>query len=219
MAAVFGLIDFLYPKFLWKNSKQDFFMLLVSFVVTLSFGIKEGIGAGVLISLLALIYRTSKPHIAVLGRLSGTNDFRNIDRFKEIEVRSDVLILRQDAQLYFANTSHFIESVKSEVQSKGDALRLVVLDCSSISSVDTTALQALKDLIEELNIREIGFYFSGLIGPVRDFFQKTGFTDEVGKNHFFIDIMSALNYLDDDSKKRNKQMLKQALQTNVFKEG
>lgn len=218
LIAVFGLIDVKYPIYLWKTSKQDFIMLLVTFVATITFGIKEGIGAGVVISLLALVYRTSKPHVAVLGRLPETEDYRNVNRFNEIEVRQDVLILRQDAQLYFANTAHFIETVKNEVKDKGTGLKLIVLHCGSISSVDTTALQALRDLIEELNVAGIGFYFSGLIGPVRDFFQRTGFTSDVGEDHFFVDVQSAIDYLDDDAKKRNKQMMKAALQTNVFKE-
>ncbi|MFT4898244.1 MAG: SulP family sulfate permease [Flavobacteriales bacterium] len=127
MVAVFGLIDFKYPVFLWKTKKQDFWMLLVSFVVTLTFGVKEGITAGVSISLIMLIYRTTQPHIAVLGRLKGTNDFRNVGRFEEIDVRDDVLVLRHDAQLYFANVTHFIDAVKKEVELKGAPLKVFVL--------------------------------------------------------------------------------------------
>lgn len=218
LVAVFGLIDLKLPVFLWKHKKQDFAMLIIAFIVTLTIGIKEGIGAGVLISILALIYRTSRPHIAVLGRLPNTDDFRNIKRFEEIEVRQDVLILRQDAQLYFANTDFFIDTVKEEIAKKGKDLKLVILHCGSISSVDSTALQALRDLIEELNNQEIGFYFSGLIGPVRDFFHTTGFTKEVGENHFFIDVQACLDYLDFGAKKNTKQMISQALQANTFKE-
>ena len=124
---MFGLIDFKYPVFLWKTKKQDFWMLLVSFVVTLTFGVKEGITAGVSISLIMLIYRTTQPHIAVLGRLKGTNDFRNVGRFEEIDVRDDVLVLRHDAQLYFANVTHFIDAVKKEVELKGAPLKVFVL--------------------------------------------------------------------------------------------
>lgn len=219
IVAVFGLIDISFSKFLWKTSKQEFSMLLGTFVVTLFFGIKEGIGVGVLISLLALVYRTSRPHIAVLGRLIGTEDYRNISRFKEIELREDVLIIRQDAQLYFANVSNFVEAVKEEAQKKGEGLKLIVFDASSVSSVDTTALEGLKELIEYQNSNGVGFYFTGVIGPVRDFFHKTGFTKELGWEHFFIDIPAAIDYLDHGAREKNKQMLKRAVQTNVFDEG
>ena len=218
MVAVFGLIDWKYPIFLWKSKKEDFIMLAVAFAVTLGLGIKEGIGAGVLVSLLMLVYRTSKPHIAVLGKLPETTDYRNIKRFENIEVRKDVLILRHDAQLYFANTSNFIETVKNEVHNKGKDLKLVVLDCGSISNIDATALLALKELIQELNKNNIGVYFSSVIGPVRDTFYKTNFMKEVGEKHFFKDVQSAIDYLDNGAKERNKQMLNIAIQTNVFQE-
>jgi SulP family sulfate permease len=218
MVAVFGLIDVKYPVFLWKSKKEDFIMLMVAFIVTLAFGIKEGIGAGVLVSILMLVYRVSRPHLAVLGRIPGTTDYRNINRFEDIEVRKDVLVLRHDAQLFFANTDNFVESVKREVEKKGPDLQLLVLHCGSISSIDATALQSLKDLIYELNKNNIGVYFSGLIGPVRDFLYKTGFTKEVGEERFFVDVDTAIDYLDTKARGRNKQMMDRALQTNVFKE-
>ncbi len=218
LVAVFGLIDFEYPKFLWKSKKEDFIMLAVAFGVTLGLGIKEGIGAGVLVSLLMLVYRTSKPHIAVLGKLPDTKDYRNINRFGKTETREDILILRQDAQLYFANTTHFIDTVKEEVAKKGDKLQLIIFHCGSISNVDSTALQALKELIQELNNNQIGVYFSGVIGPVRDFFHKTGFSEEVGIDHFFTDVQSAIEYLDNGSKAKSKQHISHALQTNIFSE-
>ena len=218
MVAVFGLIDIGYPLKLWKTSRQDFLMLLVAFVVTLGFGIKEGIGAGVLVSLGMLVYRTANPHVAVLGKLPDTTDYRNINRFEEIEVRADVLIIRHDAQLYFANINNFIDRIKSEVHKKGAELQLIVFHCGSVSNIDATAQLAIKELIQELNTNHIGVYFSGLIGPVRDYLHKTKFIEEIGEDHFFIDVESAINYLDTGSKKRSKQQLTRALQTDVFKE-
>lgn len=218
MVAVFGLIDFKYPVFLWKTKKQDFWMLIVSLIVTLMFGVKEGILAGVFISLIMLIYRTTQPHIAVLARLKGTNDFKNVGRFEEIELRDDVLVMRHDAQLYFANVTHFIDAVKKEVELKGMPLKLFVLHCGSISSIDATALQALKELIAELQLKGIQVAFSGLIGPVRDFLFKTKFIDELGVKHFYNDIQTAIDCFDNCLNEKQKQVFKHALQTNVFKE-
>ncbi len=218
LVAVLGLIDLKYPKYLFKTSKADFYMLSVAFVVTLAFGIKEGIGAGVLISLVTLIYKTTLPHIAVLGRLPNTKDYRNIGRFKEIEVRKDVLVIRHDAQLFFANSSNFIEVVKREVNKKGADLRLLVLHCGSISNIDATALQAIKELIQELQKRNIQVAFSGLIGPVRDFLYKTGFIKELGEKHFFIDVQSAIDCFDNCEENEFSPTFEHALQTNVFRE-
>ncbi len=218
MVAVFGLIDFEYPKFLWKTKKEDFLMLTVAFVVTLGFGIKEGIGAGVVISLLALIYRSTQPHIAVLGRLPGTKDFRNVERFTEIETKEDVLVMRHDAQLYFANVSNFIEAVKKEVDLKGDKLKFFVLHCGSISNIDATAFQDLSELVAELQAKGIQVAFSGLIGPVRDFFFKTGFIEALGEKHFFIDVDTAVSCYENCTEEEEVVAFKNALQTNVFKE-
>lgn len=218
LVAVFGLIDSKYPVFLWKTKRQDFWMLLIAFVVTLSFGIKEGIGAGVLISLIALVYRTTKPHMAVLGKLPGTEDYRNINRFKEIEERKDVLVLRHDAQLYFANSANFVEGVKKEVDLKGSDLKLLVFHCGSVSSIDSTALQALKELVFEIQSKDIIVAFSGLIGPVRDFLFKANFIQELGNNHFFIDVQKAIDWLDNGADENQKKAFEYALQTNVFKE-
>lgn len=215
--AVIGLLDFKYPVFLWNTNRQDFIMLAVAFTITLFVGIKEGIGAGVLISLIMLIYRTTLPHMAVLGKLPGTQDYRNVARFNEIEVLEEVLVLRHDAQLYFANINHFIESVKQAVFEKGESLQLLVLHCGSISSIDATALQEIKELIVELNKKGVEVAFSGMIGPVRDFLFKTGFMAEVGENHFFVDVESAINELKHG--KPSDKNFKYALQTNVFKEG
>lgn len=219
LVAVSGLVDLKTPLALWQNSRQDFFMLVVTFVVTLLVGVREGILAGVVLSLFALVYRTSKPHIAVLGRLPDSTEYRNVKRFHKVGVRQDVLILRQDAQLYFANASHFEEELFKQVSKRSHELKLVILHFGSVSSVDTTALQMLRDAIETLNKKQIGVYFTDVIGPVRDFFEQTGFTKEVGVFHFFTDVDTAVHYLDSNSKQNSRQMLRQALQTNVFKEG
>jgi len=217
IVAVFGLIDFKYPKFLWKANKEDFIMLSVAFIVTLSFGIKEGIGAGVLLSLGSMIYRSTKPHIAVLGRLPNTEDYRNVTRFKEIEIRHDVLIIRHDAQLYFANIDNFIDNIQIEIEKKSK-LKLLILHCGSISNIDSTALQGLKELIQELSKKEIGIAFSGVIGPVRDFLYRANFITELGEQHFFIDVQSAVDCLDDSEESLRNNNFSPALQNNVFRE-
>lgn len=196
MVAVFGLIDINYPKYLWRTSKEDFAMLMIALIITLSFGIVQGIGAGVVMSLIVMIYKSTKPHIAVLGQLKHNGAYRNAKRFDRAEVRNDILIIRHDAHLYFANTVNFVERVKQEIDKKGQALKLVIFHCGSISSIDTTALQSLTELIQELKYRNIETYFSGLIGPVQDFLHTSGFIKSIGDHHFFMDIQFAIDQFD-----------------------
>ena len=197
MVAVFGLIDIKYPLFLWKTRKEDLLMLLVSFITTLAVGIKEGIALSVVMSLVAMIYRSTKPHFAVLGKLPNTHVYRNVLRFENVEVREDILAIRYDANIYFANTNHFIESIKTEVAKKGDALKLVILQSNGIAHIDSSAYLALADLIEELDNQGIKFYFSGLIGPIRDYLARSGFEEIGEKEKCFIDIEVAISYFDE----------------------
>jgi SulP family sulfate permease len=196
MVAVFGLIDIKYPIFLWRTRKEDFIMLLIAFLVTLGVGIKEGIGFSVIISLIAMIYRTTKPHYAILGRFPDSKVFRNIERYDNLIIRDDILAIRYDSNLHFANTSHFIDSVKKHVKLKGDTLRLVILQANSISHIDSTAYLALTDLIEELEEQNIKVYFSNLIGPTRDFLERSGIDDVGEKEKTFVDVDTAIAFYD-----------------------
>ena len=196
MVAVFGLIDIKYPKFLWHTRKEDFLMLLLAFLITLTVGIKEGILITVLISLVAMIYRSTKPHYAVMGKFSDSKIYRNIERFDNLIIREDILVIRYDSDLYFANTSHFIDSFKKEVAIKGEKLKLVVLQANSIAHIDSSAYIALSELIAELDQQDITFYFSDLIGPTRDFLKRAGL-DKIGqKEKSFDDVDTAISFYD-----------------------
>ncbi len=220
MVAVFGLIDFKYPKYLWKASKADFLMFVTAFGVTLGVGIKEGIGVGVLISLLVLIYRSTKPHVAVLGKLPHSTDYRNITRFRAVEIRPEILVIRHDAQLFFANISNFLAVTQQALEQREleqkDRVKLFVLHCGSIPYVDATALQGLKELIQELQSNEVEVALTGLLGPVRDFLFKTGFVKEIGENHFFMDVQPAIDYFDNYGDFEIHRAPDEVLQTNVL---
>ena len=196
MVAVFGLIDLKFPVLLWKTKKEDLVMLLIAFGVTLGFGIKEGIGVSVVISLLAMIYRSTKPHYAVLGKMPDSKEYRNIERFPNVEIREDILVIRYDADLYFANTNHFVETLTEEVDKKGDKLKLIVLHGGSIAHMDTTAYQALAEFIQYVKKSGIEVHFAYVIGPTRDFLSKAGLRNIIGEDKFFLDIESAISAYD-----------------------
>jgi len=197
MVAVFGLIDIKEAVHLWHSNRTDLVMLLVTFVATLSLGIEQGIGVGVILSLAMVIYRTTRPHFAHLGRVPGTTIFRNTERFKDLEVRDDLLIVRFDAQLYFANTSYFRDNLERLAETKGDRLRAIIINAESINYVDSSAIHALEEIREEYANLGIPILFSGVKGPVRDAFEKAGLTDKIGKDHFFLSTHEAIQYLDE----------------------
>lgn len=195
IVAVFGLIDFKFPKYIWKVNRQDFLIYLGTFLVTLFVGIKEGVFAGVIISLLTILYRNAQPHYAILGKFPDSPAYRNVERFDTVDQRKDVLVIRYDSPLYFVNSANFLDEVRSEIEKRSD-VKFFVLHCGGISYIDVSALEKLNDLIDLFKNNDIQFAFSGMIGPVRDFLKKVGFMDKVGTHHFFIDVHSAVDCFD-----------------------
>jgi len=214
MVAVAGLFDYKEMINLWNTDKKDLLMLIVTFLATLGLGIEEGIGIGVLISLALVIYSSSKPHSAELGRLGSSITFRNINRYKEAKISDDIIIYRFDAPIYFANVEHFRESINQKIEKHGDALELIILDASAINSIDSTGVHMLTDLIDDLNRQGVRFYIAGAIGPVRDKLKKSGVVELMGKDTYFFDVNDALEYYKKSEVVRNKREFS-PLQTNV----
>lgn len=208
MVAVFGLIDFKYPLQLFKNRKDEFFLLIITFLITLIVGIKEGILLGVLISLLLLIYRTSLPHIAILGKIKNTSYFKNIDRFRlNTEVDDELLIVRFDAQLFFGNKDYFKKEIYKNIQDKGVTLKVIILNAESINYIDSSAVHMLKQIVLDLENKGIELLITGAIGPLRDILFDSGLTDIIGREHFFVTTNDAYNYYYLAHKKTTEQNL------------
>ncbi len=196
MVAVFGLIDLKEARHLWHSDRRDFIMLLVTFLATLSLGIEQGIGIGVLLSLGMVIYRTTRPHLAILGRIPDTPFYRNIDRFTNLEVRDDVLILRFDAQLYFANVNFFRNKIEELTEGREKQLKAVIISADSMNNIDSSGIHALEEVARDLEENGIRFFLVGVKGPVRDALERSGFTQKLGKDHFFLRIQDAIHHLD-----------------------
>ena len=212
ITAVLKLFNWRAAVTLWQTDKRDLIMMVVTFLATLFIGIEEGILTGIALSLAMMIFYTTRPHIAELGRIPGTSHYRNIRRFKEVELRNDVLILRFDAQLYFANAEYFREQIEDYRRRKGDDLRLIILNSYGISNIDSTAFATLFDIKDELAAKNVELYFIGVIGPVRDLFKSSKVVEKFGENHFFVSIQDALAYYEHQA---DAQHQKYALQSDV----
>ena len=187
LVAVYGLIDLKYPKQLLSQQKDEFVLLLVTFLTTLLIGISEGIIFGVLFSLVFLVYRISKPHIAILGKIKGMEYFKNVNRFSEdVEVHDEILMIRFDAQLFFANVGYFKQALMKEVHKKGPQLKYVILNAEPISYLDDTALKELHSMVEQLKGRNIIFKLAGAIGPIRDTLKKSGLIQVIGQENIYV---------------------------------
>jgi len=195
MVAVFGLIDYKEAIHLWKSNRTDFFLLVITFIATLTIGIEKGIGLGVILSLAMVILKTTRPHVAVLANIHGTHFYRNIIRFgKDVVLKEDMLIVRFDAQLYFANTTFFKDKLEELVAEKGDKLKLIIIDGESMNNLDSSGVHALLDVIDLYKSKGIEIAFSGMKGPVRDAMEKGGVIDKISFDHCFMSIQEAVDY-------------------------
>jgi len=195
MVAVFGLIDLNYPLQLYKNQKDEFILLLVTFFITLGVGIKEGILLGVLSSLILLVYRTSKPHIAVLGRIRNTHYFKNVLRFPDdTETFKEFLVLRFDAQLYFGNKEYFKKELLKQLEQNGKETQYIILNSEAISYIDSSAVFMLRQLINHLKRQNVRLIIAGSIGPTRDILYKTQLIDDIGKENLFVKTNEAFEH-------------------------
>ena len=193
IVAVLGLINIRMVKYLWLTDKADLGMLIATFLGTLFLGMQWGVLVGVGLSLLILLIKTARPHYAVLGKIPNEPHYKNVQRFPELETSDDILILRFDAGLYFANISYFKTVIKKEIIKKGDKLKAFFLNADSINNIDTTAIHALEEILDECHNRGINFYIIAVKGPVRDVMKKSTLMDKIGKDNFFLKTDHAIN--------------------------
>jgi len=197
MVAVFGLIDFSYPLELFKNRKDEFVLLIITFLTTLTIGIKEGILIGVLLSLLMMVYRTSIPHITIIARVNNTNYYKNILSFREsVQRREDILGIRIDSQLFFGNKDFFKKQLYKHIKNKGASLKLVIINTKAVNYIDSSGIHILKKIIKDLKSKKINIMFSGTSGPTRDILYKSGVIDILGKENLFLRSHEAEDYFD-----------------------
>lgn len=194
MVAVIRLINVRYAIDLYNTRRDEFFLLLITCLLTLFVGITEGILIGALLSLLLMVIRTSKPHYAVLAKVSGTNYYKNISRFEtDTKIDDDVLIMRFDAQLFFGNRDYFRKIVFEEVDKKPN-LKGFILVARGITYIDSSGLSTLSAIIKWFQEKDIVFMVAGAIGPARDVLQQSKLTDLIQEKNMFAKTADAVDY-------------------------
>ncbi|MGD8748847.1 MAG: sulfate permease [Balneolaceae bacterium] len=185
IVAVFGLINIEEFKFLFSTKKSEGFIAVFTAVCTLLIGIQEGILLGVVASMGNILYRYSHPNVAELGVIPGTRLFQNIDRHPEAKRINGILILRVDASFSFVNAEFFRDFILEKSRERNRSTHYVIIDGSSINTLDTTAAEQLRSMITMLRKWEIDLYITGLKGPVRDVIDKSGLRTFLGEDHYF----------------------------------
>jgi SulP family sulfate permease len=173
IVAVLSLVDLGAIRRVHAYSRSDFAAMAATVLVTLGWGVEPGIVAGVVLSLLLHLYRTSRPHMAVVGQVPGTEHYRNVERHAVL-TRPDILLIRVDESLYFAN-ARFLEDRIAALVAERPEMKHVVLMCSAVNAIDASALESLEEINRRLADAGIGFHLSEVKGPVMDRLETTDF--------------------------------------------
>jgi SulP family sulfate permease len=181
VVAVFKMVDIPGLARIGHINRTEIYIALITFGGVLIFGILAGVLIGAALSLIEILYRFTFPHMAVIGRIPGTNVFGDIDRHPENEAIPGVFIYRIDAPLIFANAESFKENFSKAFGQEHRPVNLVIIDLQSSPITDVTAVDMIRDLITELERKGIILRLAHASGQVRDVLRAAGIEDKVGK--------------------------------------
>ena len=182
IVAVLSLFDFSILKKTWGYSRADFIAVAATILLTLGLGVEIGVASGVAISVLLHLYKTSRPHVAEVGLVPGTQHFRNIHRHN-VETDPALVTLRVDESLYFVN-ARFLEDLVQKRVTNGSAIRNVILMFSAVNEVDYSALESLEAINHRLRDIGVGLHLSEVKGPVMDRLKRSHFIDDLNGEVF-----------------------------------
>lgn len=193
LVAVASLIDFKSIKHSWQYSKSDGSAQVATIIVVLAVGIEAGILAGVVLSLVLFLWRTSRPHMAIVGQVGYTEHYRNVLRH-EVRTDPEILLLRVDENLYFANTA-YLETRVQEIVADNPEVSQIVLICSAVNFIDTSAMETLEQLIDNFHQAGVTLHLAEVKGPIMDRLSRTDFLEHLTPGRVFISTHEAVKQL------------------------
>ena len=202
--AVSGLVDLRSIPETWRFSKADGASNAVTFLGVLVYGVEGGLVMGVLLSVLLYLWRTGHPNVAVVGRLPHSTEFRSIDRHK-VETWPEILLVRVDENLYFANVGHVTDMIGRELQQRPGARHLVLV-MSGVGFVDSSALQQLQLASDNLREANVTLHFADIKGPVMDRLRRTRIFEQIAPGQVFSTAQAAVSTLTRDVE-REKELI------------
>lgn len=187
ISAVYKLIDFATLKRMWDYDKFDAIAWIVTFSAVLLWDVQGGIILGAIVAIALHLYRTSQPHLTISESIENLANMDKLtDRLPDQlhhEINSQALSVRIDANLYFANAQYVYNFLNQTLRDCPE-VKVIVLECSAINFIDTSALEMLETLIANFKPLNINFYFSEVKSPVMQKLEQIGFVDFVGRDHF-----------------------------------
>lgn len=193
VVAVANLIDLKIVRETWVYNKIDAASLIVTFLAVLTIGVEMGIVIGAGLSIALYLWRTSQPHIAEVGRVGETEHFRNVLRH-DVQTDNDVLMIRVDESLYFANTAYLEDELLARVADHPQIKQLVLI-MNAVNFIDASALETLETLIGRLRDANVTLHMAEVKGPVMDGLQRVNFEETLGDGHIYLSTHEAIEDL------------------------
>ena len=189
---LFALDDF---RALWRIRRSEFWLGTATVAAVLVLGMLGGIVFAIGLSLLAALARVVRPHTAELGLVDGTETFRDLDRNPDAHAIPGILVYRIDDELFFANAAFFVRDVKAKLVASDPPATALVIDAEGVSDIDTTAIQQLDELLDDLDEADVAVAFARVRKPVRDMVQRSGMIDRLGGDDaIFLEVDDAVEH-------------------------
>lgn len=195
LVAVTSLFDWETVHHTWDYDKVDFISLAVTFVAVLIIGIESGILVGVATSIGLFLWRTSRPHVAVVGQIGDTEEYRNVLRH-DVKTQDNILAMRIDESLYFPN-AQYLEEVVLNTLADNPKVNHFILIFIAVNFIDSSALDILESLHYSLKLQNVNMSCAGVKGPVMDRLRHIGFVDRIGEDNFYLSTHEAFTTISD----------------------
>jgi SulP family sulfate permease len=185
IVAGYSLIDIQEFRSIYETRRSEFVLSVLTLVGVLVFGLIEGVALAVGFSLLEFIKRIYRPHTSILGLHEGKDGFHKVDEDEEQFFFPGLVVYKFNAPLFFANASFFVNNIKSVVAQSGEPVRFLLLDAEAISDIDSSAVDALRELYEDFQEQDILIGIAAANDLFMSIMEKTGLEDLIGKEYFF----------------------------------
>lgn len=192
MTAVFGLVDVAEMRRLWRVNPPELGLMALTFAATLGIGIGQGIAVGAVASMLMVFWETTRPHVAVLGRVPGTQAYRNTANYPEAQTFAGLLIVRMDAQFYFGNVPFLRETLRRLQAQAQSPVKTIVLDASSMNRLDSTAARYLGELVSGCREQGLRLMLANVKGPVMRVMKRAGVLEILGEDALYLTVHCAV---------------------------